>query len=37
MAYEIANGIPNNDDKAIALGLLEKLCEHAVKACNQED
>lgn len=37
MAYEIGNNIPNNDEKAVALGLLDKLCEFVVKASKPEE
>lgn len=36
LAYEIANSVPNNKDKEIAIGLLESTCQFIVKACKPE-
>lgn len=37
LAYEIANNIHNNEDKMVALGLLDKLCEHLSSACQPKE
>lgn len=37
LAYEIANSVPNNKDKEIAIGLLQSVCDFLVKACKPED
>jgi len=34
LVYEIANGIPNNSDKYVALGLMDKVCVTLAESCN---